>query len=283
MSVGTGAGTLPGMKRLLLIALLVACGPGRTTYQRYPGAPAAFDRAGSEAKAVEIADKVFEASGGPGNWDKARQVRWRQIVTADGKTTVDVEEIWDRWNARHLGRLFRTDGSHLVVGYELYGDFSMGYVQQPGEKEIRKNMDDESRAGALKIAKDLFNEHTAVLTMQFLMLEPGAKLAYVGPAKDDAGNESYDELKVTFDDPLRGGLEFHPVIDRTTNLIARVEIVKPATQQKIAYTMKDWTTVGGLKFATSRGNLGYSGESIVIKDITVGEVQDNEFIAPITH
>jgi hypothetical protein len=283
LSRGPTAGNLADMKRLLLIALLVACGPGRTSFQRYPGAPAAFDRASSEAKAVEIADKVFAAAGGPGNWDKAKQVRWRQIVTSDGKTTVDVEEIWDRWNGRHLGRLFRTDATQLVVGYELYGSFSMGYVQEPGEKEIKRNLDDQSKTGALKIAKELYNEHTAVLAMQFMMLEPGAKLAYIGPAKDEAGNENYDELKVTFSDPLRGDLEFHPVIDRTTNMITRIEIVRPATQQKIAYTLKDWTTVGGLKFAQNRGNLGYSGEAIVIKDIKVGGVDDNEFIAPITH
>jgi len=274
------------MKRFLLcFALLVACGPGRSTFQRYPGAPAAFERTASEAKAVEIADKVFAAAGGPGNWNNAKQVRWRQTITADGKLTLDVEEIWDRWNGRHLGRLFRTDGTHMVVGYELYGDFSMGYVQQPGEKEIKHNLDESGRATGLKIAKEVFNEHTAVLTMQFLMLEPGAKLAYVGTAKDDAGNlnENYDELKVTFADPLRAGLEFHPVIDRASNMIVRIELLKPGTTQTIGYTLKDWVTVGGIKFASNRGNMGYAGESIVIKDLKVGSVDDSEFIAPITH
>ncbi|MBA2540707.1 MAG: hypothetical protein H0V17_13800 [Deltaproteobacteria bacterium] len=271
------------MKRFLLcFALLAACG-GRTAYQRYPGAPATLDRASSDAKALEIADKVFAAAGGPGNWDNAKQLRWRQTITADGKQTLDVEEIWDRWNARHLGRMFRTDGTHMVVGYELYGSFSMGYVQQPGEKEVKRNLDDAGRAAALKVAKEVFNEHTSVLTMQFLLLEPGAKLAYVGTAKDDAGNENYDELKVTFGDPLRADLEFHPVVDRATNMIVRLEILKTGTQRKVGYTLKDWVTIGGLKFATNRSNMGYSGETIVIKDIKVGGVDDNEFIAPITH
>jgi hypothetical protein len=73
------------------------------------------------------------------------------------------------------------------------------------------------------------------------------------------------------------------VVDRATNMLVRIEILKPGTQQKVGYTLKDWITVGGLKFATSRGNMGYSGESIVIKDVKVGDVDDSEFIAPITH
>lgn len=267
------------MKRLLLAACLVACS-GRTAYQRYPGAPATFERAASDAKAVEIADKVFAAAGGPGNWDKAKQLRWRMIITADDKKILDVDHIWDRWNARHLGRLHRTDGTDLVVGYDLYGSFSMGYVQQPGEKEKKNNLDEGGRNAALKIAKEAFNEHTAVMTMQFLMLEPGTKLAYVGPQNDEAGKDSWDELKVTFADPLRKDLEFHPVVDRATSTLVRVEIYKGT--QKIAYSLKDWVTINGLKFAANRVNVGYAAETIAIKDIRVGDPEDSEFIAPIT-
>jgi len=270
------------MKRLLLVALLAACGPGRTTFQRYPNAPTTFERASSDAKAVEIADKVYAAAGGPA-WEKAKQIRWRQIITTDGKTTLDVEEIWDRWNGRHLGRLHRTDGNLLVVGYELFGKFSMGYVQEPGQKETKHNLDDGGRAKGIDVAKQVFNEHTAVLTMHYLMLEPGAKLAYIGPAKDDAGNETLDEIKVTFADPLRGDLEFHPVVDRATSTIVRIEIVKTDTQKKVGYTLKDWVTVGGLKFAAARTNMGYSGETTTIKDVKVGDPEDSEFIAPITN
>jgi hypothetical protein len=120
------------------------------------------------------------------------------------------------------------------------------------------------------------------MTMQFLMLEQ-VRVAYVGEAKDDAGEEKLDELKVTFADPLRKELEFHPVVDRATNMIVRIEIFKAGTTQKVGYTLKDWTEVSGLKFATSRGNLGYSGETIVIKDIKISDPDDTEFIAPITH
>src|SRR5688572_19946699 len=111
------------MTRILMIGALalVACGPSRSSFARYPGSPTAFDKAGSEAKAVEIAEKMFAAAGGPGNWEKAKQIRWKQIVTADGKVTIEVEEAWDRWNARHHARLKQNPETDLVVGYELYG------------------------------------------------------------------------------------------------------------------------------------------------------------------
>jgi hypothetical protein len=275
------------MKRFLLcLAMIAACGPGRTTFQQYPGAPATFEKAASEPKAVEIAEKVFAAAGGA-NWNKAKQIHWRQVVTSDGKQTLDLAQWWDRWNARHRGQLHNTDATSIVVGYELYGKFSMGYAQQAGKGDIeegaKQNLDEKSRAKYLAVAKEVYNVDTAVLTMQFLMLEPGAKLAYVGQVKDDKGNDHYDELKVTFADPLRKDLEFHPVVDRNTNTIARIEIVKAGTNTKVGYSLSNWAETNGMKFATARGNLGYSGETIAIKDIKIGDVDDRLFIAPITH
>lgn len=265
---------------LCSLALTVACGPGRTAFQRYPNAPAAFDRAGSEPKALAIADKVFAAAGGPGNWDKAKQIRWRQTVTSDGKVVLDGEETWDRWNARHQGRLVRAGNPDVVIGYELYGKFSMGFLDKGLGKTT--TMDDDSRAKGKKTLQERYNVDTAVLCLQFLMFEPGAKLAYGGSVKDDAGNaDAYDDVKVTFADPLRENLEFHAIVDRKDSMLVRIEIIKAGTIEKIGFTLKDWTTVGGLKFASARTNLGYAGETAAIKDIRVGEPEDSLFIAPI--
>src|SRR5688572_26991257 len=112
------------MRFLLCLLAVAACGPGRTSYARYPGAPVAFDRATADPKALEIADKVFAAGGGPGNWEKAKQIRWTQTTTTDGKVVQSGEQAWDRWNGRHYGRLKGAE-SDLVVAYELYGDFAI--------------------------------------------------------------------------------------------------------------------------------------------------------------
>ncbi len=142
-------------------------------------------------------------------------------------------------------------------------------------------LDDASRVKAVNLAKGRFDQDTAVLMMQFLMLEPGTKLAYVGQVKDDAGADHYDDLKVTFADPLRNELEYHVVVDRETHLIQRIEMLKVGTTQKIGFTLKDWVTVGGLKFATARSNMGYAGETVAIADLKVSEPEDDLFIAPL--
>ena len=269
------------MRFLLCLLVVAACGPGRTSFATYPGAPATFDRSKADPKALEIADKVFAAGGGPA-WANAKQIRWTEVVTSDGKQVSDVEQAWDRWNGRHYGKLAGPE-QDIVVAYELYGDFAIGYAQHGERRDKKQNFDEESRRKYVTIAKERFNQTTAVLALHLMLFDPGAKLEYVGPAKDEAGNENYDELKVTFEEPLRKGLEFRLVVDRGTNLPQRIEVFKAGTQEKIGYTYKDWTTVGGLKFATARGNLGYSGESIVVKDIKVGSPDDELYIAPITH
>lgn len=266
------------MFRALLCStiLLVACGGSRGAFVRYPGAPATFDRAASDPKAVEIAEKVFAAAGGPGNWEKAKQLRWEETVTSNGQVKGGGEEAWDRWNARHWGRLSRDDGD-VVVGYEIYGAFSMGYLQRGKMKE---NLDAGSKSEAIAVAKSRFGRDTAALALQFLMFEPGAKLTYVGPAQDDAGPEGADDIQVTFADPARKDYELHAIVDRGTNLLARIEMTKAGTGERIGYALSGWTTVAGLKFATARKDLG-SSDTIAIGNIRVSDPDDDLFVAPL--
>jgi len=267
---------------LLALGLATSCGGGRATQLRYPGAPAAFDRSASDPKALEIADKAFAAAGGPGNWDKAKQIRWHQIYSDNGAVKLDGEVAWDRWNARHWSLLHRTDGMDASVGYEIYGQFQMGSTQKQGDhgQHPPHSMGGDEVQHGVEVAKKRFNADTALMAIQFLMFDPGATIKYVGPAKDVSGNETGDELLVTFADPARKDYEFHPVVDRATGMISRIEMVKPGTTDRSGYSLDQWTTVGGLKFAQARKDLATS-ETVQIKDITVGEPDDNLFIAPV--
>ena len=257
---------------IVALALIAACGPGRTTFVRYPGAPAAFDPKASDPQAVAIAQKVFAAAGGPGHWDQAKQLRWAEQITSDGKVVVDGEEAWDRWNARFWGLLHRADGD-VAVGYELYGTFTMGYGQRGKHKML---LDADSLKQALAAARSRFDMDTASLTLQFLMLDPGTTLKYLGAAAD---TPNADEIQITFADPLRRDFQFHAVVDRTSNQITRLEMTKAGTNQTIGYTLGDWVTVDGMKFATSRKDLG-SSDTIAIHDVRVSAPDDDLFIAP---
>src|SRR5450432_3902259 len=153
----------------------------------------------------------------------------------------------------------------------------MAFLDRGHDKH--ETMDQESRQKAVKTAQDRFDADTGVLCLQFLMFDPGATIAYVGPAHDDAGKDAYDDLKITFADPLRSGIEFHAIVDRETNLIARVEMFKGS--EKTGYVLKDWKAFDGLKFATARTNLGYPGEITAIAEIAISDPDDSLFIAPL--
>lgn len=262
----------------ILAALsLAACGPGRTSFARYPGAPAAFDRTASAPEALEIADKVFAAAGGPGNWERAKQVRWKQTVTLEGAVSSSGEHAWDRWNARHHGRLDYKDGGGVVVMYELFGDFSAGYVESA--RGFKTPMPSEERGDAIKIARKAWATDASIMCMPYLLQEPGAKLEYGGLVRD--GEAEYHDLKLTFDakDTTRAGLVFHAFVDKTGDSIYRVEVERPGGE-RVGYVLADWTTVGGLKFPATRKNIG-TGEVVSSKDIKVSEPDDDLYIAPV--
>jgi hypothetical protein len=262
----------------LLLAGTFACGASRTTFARYPGAPAAFDAAASDPKAVELATKVFAAAGGPGNWDKAHMIHWLQATTQEGKPTGQSELSWDRWDARQWTKVKQAD-HYVVTAYDIYGTFSMGHLET--EKGMHQALVAAEVEQAVAITKKSWHVDTAIMCLPFLLMEPGAKLTYVGPIKD--GDTEYEQIKLAFapaDTARAAGFDFDIYVDKTTNLIHRVDYIKP-TGEHYAYAFSDWTTVGGLKFATKRTNVG-ANEVITISNIDVGEPDDRLYVPSVS-
>lgn len=259
----------PTILAAVLFAAIASCGPSRTTMLRYPNAPAAFDKAGSEPKAVEIADKVIAATGPMDKWNAVKQLRWGETIKNDGKTVIDGEEGWDRWNARHYGRLIREEGD-VVVHRMLYSEELAAWGEQPGK---RVKLEDAQAQQAAKVAAERWQFDSAVLSMPWLMEEPGTKLKYGGQAKGD-NDVTLDIIIVTFDpnDKARLGTSFQVDVDPTTNTIARVEVVKPAGN--IGYKLSGWKEVAGLKFPTTLNNIGLPSEVITFHDIAVADPEE---------
>ena len=268
------------MRILTLVFLLAAAcgGSSRSTFAQYPGAPPAYDRTTAKPEALELAEKVIAAHGGAAAWDKAKQIRWRQAIERDGKVVASGSQAWDRWNARHWAELDRDDGNNTGVMYEIYGDYASGYIlAKSGSKqpvppaEIRQ---------AITLARSAWQRDSTILLAPFLLLDPGTKLEMLGEIKDDTTGAIYTELKLTFDpkDPARAGLVVHVYVDKTTYTVGRVEIEIGA--DRFAYTLSNYQTVGGLKLATERKNLG-SGEIVRLSDIKVGGVDDELYMTPL--
>jgi hypothetical protein len=265
----------------LLIALVLAAGcggPARTMYARAPGIAQTYDRSTATPETLEIADKVLAAHGGPAAWDAAKQIRWKQTVTLDGKPTSAVEEAWDRWNARHWAQLQRDKGGAFAVMYDIYGTYSAGYIQgRSGGKQV---VGSGEAAEGVAMARKAWQRDTTTTLAPFLVFEPGAKLEYRGIAKD--GDLELHELVVTFDpkDTARTGLELHLYADKDTFLVKRLAI-NAANGERSVYELGGYKPFGGLQIATERKNLG-SGETVLISDVSVGAPDDDLYIAPVS-
>jgi hypothetical protein len=261
------------MKATLIGALaLIACGPGRTIEARYPQAPAGWDRAGSDPKAVEIADKVVAAAGGMDKWNAAKQIRWAETVTNDGKPVLDGEAAWDKWNARQYARAFGDHGD-VVVHHEIYGEHDDAFGEAVGR---RQDLGRDAPA-AIKVAVERWQYDTAMLFAPFLLEEVGSKLAYGGQMAGDTGTP-IDIIKLSFDpkDKARAGTEYQFGIDPATSIIVRCEVVKPGGN--LGYKPGNWTDVKGMKFPTTENNIGLPGEVITFKKIDIGDVEDGLFV-----
>ena len=264
--------------KILLLVAAAACGSSRSTYARYPGAPVAFDRTTAKPEALELAEKILAAHGGAAAWEKAKQIRWHQSIEHEGKVLVSGGHAWDRWNGRHWAELDRDDGNNTGVMYEIYGDYASGYIlSKSGSKqpvppaEIRQ---------AIVLARQAWQRDTTVLLAPFLLLDPGSRLELVGEIKDDATGTIYTELKLTFDpkDTMRTGVVVHLYADKTTGLVNRLDLEIGA--DRYAYTLGAFQNVGGLKLATERKNAN-SGEVVKLKDIKVGDPDDELYITPL--
>jgi hypothetical protein len=265
--------------KLALLALLVACGPGRTTFATYPSAPLAFDRAASDPKALEIADRVIAAAGGNDKWTAARQLRWSESITSGGNT-IALEMAWDRWNGRHHGRL-RTPAGDVVVMRRLYESGGTAFAERGRN---RQSLGEEETQRAMATARERFGFDTTLLFLPFLLEAPGSKLE-LAPEFAEEGQQPYDVLKLTFDpkDPTRNST-FYAMVNRTTNQIERVEIVRPGDPdtKRGAFRVENWVDVGGLKLGTVFKSIGVEGVLFTFSNLSAASEPDETLYVPAT-
>jgi hypothetical protein len=274
----------PTLSRAALVTLALGlangCAADRTTFAGPPAAVPEFDRAASDPRAVEIADRVIAAVGGRDRWAAAKQVRWSEsIVTEAGRPPLKLEHAWDRWNGRHYLRLHTPHGD-VVVLRNLYDGGGSAFAQAGGPMQ---RLTKEQTEHALNDARLRWEVDSTMLLIAFLLEAPGVKLTLVGERRGEGDEPPMDEIKVAFDpkDQTRR-LTYFVLVDRTTGLISRIEIVKaggPDTK-RASYKIARWIDVGGLMLPTVFQNLASADSLNLYTDITVGEPEDRLY-APV--
>ncbi len=170
--------------RLLKFAVLLAvlaCNTSRKGMVNEPNPPAdGFDSAGSDEKAIAIADKVMEAMGGRKAWDDTKVLAWnffgnRHLIW--NKQTGDVRIDSKRDTAVLLANVYDNKVRAQVKGVE---------VTDPTElSEWRKK------------AKGIWINDSYWLVMPFKLKDSGVTLKYLRKEKTEAGAMA-DVLQLTF-------------------------------------------------------------------------------------
>lgn len=247
---------------LLLIVSLVSCGDKTqsTTEEPY-GNPAAegFNMAGSDAKAIAIADEVMEAMGGREAWDNTHYVCWKFF----GRDAL----VWDKWTGN-----VRIDAGNGMT-YLTNINNGTGRAFMNGE-EI--TVDADSTQSLMQRAKSTWINHSYWLVMPFKLKDSGVTLKYVGEEATADGRPA-DKLNLTFENVGRTPQNMYYVwVDKESKLVSQWAYYPSQEAENPGFTMPwlDYKKHGEILLSSSRGERGM--EDIMVFD----ELPESVFTSP---
>ncbi|MFM2268978.1 MAG: hypothetical protein RL757_2419 [Bacteroidota bacterium] len=166
----------------LMVLSVLACNTNKKVrYREVPNTPAAgFDLAGSDAKAIVIADSVMRAMGGRGQWDAVKYLHW----TFFGRRTL----LWDKKNER-----VRIDFLNRPLKIIMSLKDKTGRVWQDGLEMTNR----DSLAKYLDSGYKTWINDSYWLVMPFKLKDSGVTLKYLGEKENMIGANSH-VLQLTF-------------------------------------------------------------------------------------
>lgn len=249
--------TLLNLKLLGTLALLLFLGlsPDVTLAQKKNKLAAeGFDHAGSDAKAVAIADKVIKNMGGYQNWKNTRFISW---------TWRDQYHVWDKHESK-----YRLERDTVVVIADL--NTKQGKAYSRG-KEITDPVKSKKLIDGMypSWANDSY-----WLLLPFKLKDSGVTLKYKGEGKTQAG-ENADLIELTFK-----GVGVTPdnryllAVDKKSGLITEWSFFRKYTDEKPGFTRvwNNYQTYGKIKIGSGRGDAKMDMSNIAVTQNIPAEV-----------
>lgn len=139
-----------------------------------------FDLAGSDQKAVEVANQVMEAMGGRQAWDNTRYIAWNFF----GRR----HHFWDKWTG-DVRIEVPSDTMTILMNIHT----NDGRIKKSGE--IISHPD--SVSDYIKLGKRMWINDSYWLAMPFKLKDSGVTLKYLGERKSSSGQKS-QVLEISF-------------------------------------------------------------------------------------
>lgn len=220
-----------------------------------PPAPG-FDLAGSDDRAIEIADAVMKKMGGRRAWDETRYFRWRFF----GRRL----HVWDR----HTGRI-RIEGTDPKTGAPYVTLMNL----RTGEGRVLKGgeaVTDPSKLRAmLEAGEAAWINDSYWLLMPYKLKDTGVTLKYLGehPMKD---GRPADALELTFKDIGRTPHNKYLVfVARDSGLVEQWSFFadRDDDEPRFLCPWANWKRYGRIMLSDDRGEIGRLDELAVFDEL----------------
>lgn len=239
--VGLKAGARLAPVRVLLFLLF---SPGYTFGTENPPAEG-FDSAGSDARAIEVADAVMRKMGGRENWDRTRYLTWRFF----GRRL----HVWDRWTGD-----IRFEEADLVTLMNVHS--REGRVWQ-GRRQITET---DSLKKYLEMGYRAWINDSYWLVMPYKLKDSGVTLKYAGEGKTENGRDAY-VLTLTFDNVgVTPQNKYDVYVDRERMLVEQWAFYRNASDAEPRFVgpWADWKPHGGILLSANRGRTSHTDVAV---------------------
>jgi len=226
------------MSVAVVMTLVAAHGPVRAGEN--PPMPG-FDAAGSDAHAVQLADRTMVAMGGRAAWDAAHIIGW---------TIFKRTHVWDKWTGDYR---LEADSTLVIMNINT----TKGRVWEKGVEVT----DAAKRDEVLHEGLSIWINDAYWLVMPYKLKDSGVTLHDRGEITTEDGRKA-DAVELTFhgvgDTPDN---KYVVCIDRETGLVSQWSYFPKATDAEPRFTLpwNGWTAFGGIKLATGRGKTEVTG------------------------
>jgi hypothetical protein len=216
--------------------MLLSCAPtARRQASLNPPAPG-FNLAGSDAKAIAIADEVMEKLGGRENWGKTRYLTWRHF----GRRL----HVWDKWTGEA-----RVESRNLIIALNV--NTKSGHAWKDGQEVTHP----DSLKQELEKGYAFWVNDSYWMFMPYKLKDSGVTLKYHGEGMM-ADSSAADILELTFDNVgLTPQNKYLVYVDKETRLVGQWDFFENAADAtpRISTPWKNWQMFRTILLSDDRG------------------------------
>ena len=191
----------------------------------------------SDAKALEVADKVMSALGGQENYDNTRYITWRFF----GRRL----HVWDKFTGTNRYE----NGKGLTV--------VMNVVTKEGKawQEGTPIEEEAALTAALQEGYEAWINDSYWLVMPYKLKDPGVTLLYSREGQTEDGKAAH-VLTMTFDSVgVTPNNKYEVFVDMESHLVTQWSFFTNATDEEPRFTMPwiNWEKHGNIMLSADRG------------------------------